>query len=95
MNAEPATDWRLFQGDGTQRRVTLPQAPPWRRFGGSRRGAAGPLPYLIAPEHADVVNAALHLRRPLLVTGRPAPASPRSPGRSPMSSTSVRCCAGR
>ncbi|MCR8573752.1 AAA family ATPase [Streptomyces sp. Isolate_219] len=69
MTPEPAADWRLFQGDGTQRRVTLPQAPPWRRFGGSRRGAPGPLPYLIAPEHADVVNAALHLRRPLLVTG--------------------------
>ncbi|MGD3110797.1 AAA family ATPase [Streptomyces sp. YGL11-2] len=74
MNPEPTADWRLFQGDGTQRRVTLPPAPPWRRFGSRRTGEApgagpGPLPYLIAPEHADVVNAALHLRRPLLVTG--------------------------
>ncbi|MGV9311083.1 AAA family ATPase [Streptomyces sp. NPDC003691] len=40
----------------------------------SGEGATGPdgrsaLPYLIQPKHADVVNAALHLRRPLLVTG--------------------------
>ncbi|MFC9588687.1 AAA family ATPase [Streptomyces sp. NPDC056944] len=44
----------------------MPPAPPWRRFRGA---GAGLLPYLIAPEHCDVVNAALHLRRPLLVTG--------------------------
>ncbi|MEU3601633.1 MoxR family ATPase [Streptomyces sp. NPDC006798] len=40
----------------------------------SAEAGAGPrsrsaLPYLIEPRHADVVNAALHLRRPLLVTG--------------------------
>nr|WP_202486798.1 MoxR family ATPase [Streptomyces sp. SID8354] len=58
----------MFKGDGTRHRAVLPPAPPWRRFG-PPRGGAGPLPYLIAPEHADVVNAALHLRRPLLVTG--------------------------
>ncbi|ATL86311.1 AAA family ATPase [Streptomyces malaysiensis] len=40
------------------------QAPP-------ASGRSRPAPYLIAPEHADVVNAALHLRRPLLVTGSP------------------------
>ncbi|MFI1197969.1 MoxR family ATPase (plasmid) [Streptomyces sp. BHT-5-2] len=68
MIPEPTADWRLFKGDGTRHRAVLPPAPPWRRFG-PRRGGAGPLPYLIAPEHADVVNAALHLRRPLLVTG--------------------------
>ena len=33
-----------------------------------------------------MVNAALYLRRPLLVTGRPAPASRRWPTRSPTSS---------
>ncbi|MFF3554340.1 AAA family ATPase [Streptomyces tsukubensis] len=74
-------DWRLFRGDGRSRAVGFPAAPPWRRFtpaGPESRGpAAGPegpgrrtaLPYLIRPQHADVVNAALHLRRPLLVTG--------------------------
>jgi MoxR-like ATPase len=60
--------WRIFRGDGVPRSVTMPAAPPWRRFRTPGRPPA-PLPYLIAPEHADVVNAALHLRRPLLVTG--------------------------
>ncbi|NUS16465.1 MAG: AAA family ATPase [Streptomyces sp.] len=60
--------WRIFRGDGVPRRVPMPPAPPWRRFTTHDR-AAPPLPYLIAREHADVVNVALHLRRPLLVTG--------------------------
>ncbi|CAL9603322.1 AAA family ATPase [Streptomyces sp. enrichment culture] len=66
-------DWRLFRGDGRARQVTFPQAPPWRRFGAAQDGpgAPKPLPYLIGPAEADVVNAALLLRRPLLVTGHP------------------------
>ncbi|MGP4010166.1 AAA family ATPase [Streptomyces sp. 4N124] len=68
MTPAAEADWRLFRGDGVPRAVALPQAPPWRRFA---PGAGGrpELPYLIEPKHADVVNAALHLRRPLLVTG--------------------------
>ncbi|MEU3048022.1 MoxR family ATPase [Streptomyces sp. NPDC006984] len=70
MTATPRADWRIFRGDGVRRTVAMPPAPPWRRF----RPAApdrpvAPLPYLISPRHTDVVNAALHLRRPLLVTG--------------------------
>ncbi|GGY01169.1 AAA family ATPase [Streptomyces hiroshimensis] len=68
MSTAPADDWRIFRGDGVQRTLTMPPAPPWRRFRTPSRAPA-PLPYLISPEHADVVNAALHLRRPLLVTG--------------------------
>ncbi|MFE0421717.1 AAA family ATPase [Streptomyces sp. NPDC058953] len=77
--ASPGGDWRLFRGDGTSRPVRFPKAPPWRRFTPvDRDGRPDPkagaksrsnLPYLIEPRHADVVNAALHLRRPLLVTG--------------------------
>lgn len=68
MTPAPEADWRLFRGDGVPRAVALPSAPPWRRF--SPVPALRPeLPYLIEPHHADVVNAALHLRRPLLVTG--------------------------
>ncbi|GGO91241.1 AAA family ATPase [Wenjunlia tyrosinilytica] len=65
-------DWRLFRGDGAARRVEFPEAPPWRSFS-SGEGRSGPWerPYLIERRHADVVNAALHLRRPLLVTGHP------------------------
>ncbi|WP_328358456.1 MoxR family ATPase [Streptomyces sp. NBC_00457] len=68
MTPAAEADWRLFRGDGVPRAVALPPAPPWRRFA---PGAGGrpELPYLIEPKHADVVNAALHLRRPLLVTG--------------------------
>lgn len=74
-----AADWRLFRGDGEAREVTFPQAPPWRRFGGADDGSGGTRevavnghpPYQIGAAEADVVNAALHLRRPLLVTGRP------------------------
>ncbi|MCZ7413684.1 MULTISPECIES: AAA family ATPase [unclassified Streptomyces] len=60
----------------------MPPAPPWRTFGdaapdaapdGARDADEGPehRPYLIGPAERDVVNAALHLRRPLLVTGHP------------------------
>ncbi|MFI9047335.1 AAA family ATPase [Streptomyces sp. NPDC053427] len=62
-------DWRLFRGDGEKRSVVLPQAPPWRRFDRDTRIAERP--YLIGSKEADVVSAALHLRRPLLVTGHP------------------------
>ncbi|WP_326707038.1 MoxR family ATPase [Streptomyces cyaneofuscatus] len=68
MSTPTAGDWRIFRGDGVRRQVTMPGAPPWRRFSTPER-AHGPLPYLISAQHADVVNAALHLRRPLLVTG--------------------------
>ncbi|MDF3147350.1 MULTISPECIES: MoxR family ATPase [unclassified Streptomyces] len=68
MSTSTNGSWRIFRGDGVPRSVTMPPAPPWRRFRASD-GDRAPLPYLIAREHADVVNAALHLRRPLLVTG--------------------------
>lgn len=68
MSASANGSWRIFRGDGVARPVTMPPAPPWRRFRPRGRDG-GPPPYLVAPEHADVVNAALHLRRPLLVTG--------------------------
>ncbi|GGR09921.1 AAA family ATPase [Streptomyces pilosus] len=67
-------DWRLFRGDGAPRTVTFPPAPPWRRLHPEEPDSsrtARPRPYLIDPDDADIVNAALHLRRPLLVTGHP------------------------
>lgn len=63
-------DWRLFRGDGDARRVDFPEAPPWRRFAPAD-DAPRPRPYLIGPDESEVVNAALLLRRPLLVTGHP------------------------
>ncbi|MFF8845412.1 AAA family ATPase [Streptomyces sp. NPDC015127] len=69
MSSPSDASWRIFKGDGVRRTVAMPPAPPWRRFKAPGQRTRAPLPYLISPRHADVVNAALHLRRPLLVTG--------------------------
>lgn len=58
-------DWWVFRGP-----AELPAPPPWRSLSGSPRTPTAQQ-YLLGPEHVAVVNAALHLRRPLLVTGRP------------------------
>ncbi|MFD8478314.1 AAA family ATPase [Kitasatospora sp. NPDC059673] len=67
------TSWGLFRGDGVSRPVArMPEAPPWRRFGAATATDGPPVhPYRLGPAEADIVNAALHLRRPLLVTGKP------------------------
>ncbi|MET9736265.1 MoxR family ATPase [Streptomyces sp. NPDC006458] len=81
MTHEPTTEtgstsedesWQLFRGDGQRRTPTIPAAPPWRRFAsaGSDAPEAGSR-YVIGREETEVVNAAIHLRRPLLVTGHP------------------------
>ncbi|AUX42483.1 ATPase AAA [Sorangium cellulosum] len=54
----------------------LPPPPPWRRFHGAPHErelpAAEPRAKLeIGREEKELVNAAIYLRRPLLVTGRP------------------------
>jgi MoxR-like ATPase len=72
-------EWLAYKGtgvpdDGAAGR-RLPPPPPWREFlrvrdseGTSReRGKS----YQVDPEEAERVNAALYLRRPLLVTGAP------------------------
>ncbi len=47
----------------------LPEPPPWRRF--DHLDAERALTFLPEREHIDRVNAALYLRRPLLITGEP------------------------
>jgi MoxR-like ATPase len=64
-------EWHVFRGtgephDGLDR---LPAPPPWRDF--RDRGATGARTYRIGPHEVELVNAALYLRRPLLVTGPP------------------------
>src|SRR5262249_39467772 len=49
--------------------IRFPAAPPWRDF--SRPGRRRGLTYQATLEQVRLVNAALYLRRPLLVTGRP------------------------
>jgi MoxR-like ATPase len=68
------TDWKIFQGNNTQdTNWTLPEPPSWRDFNNSnsdpkkRRAET----FQARSEEIDLVNAALYLRRPLLVTGKP------------------------
>ncbi|ORT60684.1 AAA family ATPase [Streptomyces sp. CB03238] len=64
-NSAPPEHWWAFRGP-----AELPEPPPWRRFPASRRRPQAQR-YLMSTDEISVVNAALHLRRPLLVTGRP------------------------
>lgn len=64
------TTWGIYTGtsephDGI---ATLPEAPPWRNRGGQQlRGST----YQASAAEIEAVNAALLLRRPLLITGKP------------------------
>jgi len=62
--------WGVYRGDGEARRPELPEAPPWRRFDPTSRQQLGAV-YRSTPAIVDAVNAAILLRRPLLVTGAP------------------------
>ena len=73
---EDSQNWRIYRGDNQPHQGIddLPPPPPWRRFdstGGHRHSdlerAAS---YRVEEETVDSVNAAILLRRPLLVTGK-------------------------
>ncbi|MBD2028222.1 MoxR family ATPase [Leptolyngbya sp. FACHB-711] len=77
--SNPPEDWKLFQGDNREPHDAvnrLPDAPPWRPFGKdpnpgvSRRKHRGET-FQTQPEEVEMINAALYLRRPLLITGKP------------------------
>ncbi|BAZ22804.1 ATPase central domain-containing protein [Kalymmatonema gypsitolerans NIES-4073] len=64
----------IFQGTGEERfkpetPLPLPPAPTWRRA--ERRKEGRGKTFQVRPEEIEMVNAALYLRRPLLVTGKP------------------------
>jgi MoxR-like ATPase len=76
----------IFRGDGVPHDWDLPPAPPWRRFtGGPPVGRvydedwADQHPndverartYRFTPGEVELINIAILLRRPLLITGRP------------------------
>ena len=83
----PARDWHVYRGTGQPGVVDkLPDPPPWRRFSGEpvcqvpvgdggeadRRIGGTPGSMWVPSRHeVSMVNAAIYLRRPLLVTGRP------------------------
>src|SRR5690349_17457498 len=71
-------DWRIYQGNGRPHDDIdrLPPPPPWRRFSGADAGrrlgdVERAASYRADEQVIDRVNAALQLRRPLLVTGKP------------------------
>jgi MoxR-like ATPase len=72
-------DYLAYRGTGEPDAAAaarrLPDVPPWRESlrarSASREQDGRGLRYQVEPEHAERVNAALYLRRPLLVTGEP------------------------
>lgn len=65
-------DWKVYRGDGNvdaDRWQSIPAPPPWRDFTSLARQRA--VTFRPPPQIIEVVNAALYLRRPLLVTGDP------------------------
>ena len=72
MPDDKSTNWKVYYGDGKvdpSRLANLPPPPPWRNFAklAQVRGSK----FKIPPGVVEVVNAALYLRRPILVTGDP------------------------
>lgn len=73
----PVPEWHIFKGDGeVNGDWSLPQPPSWRPFGqpmaaGVNRRKQRADTFQMQPEQIDMVNAALYLRRPLLITGKP------------------------
>lgn len=71
--------WRLYTGNQDPYDFAPPEAPPWRRFSGEVVSAPPRIAedpeagrsFQATPDTVEAVNAALHLRRPLLLTGRP------------------------
>lgn len=83
LEGTPVTDWSIYTGTAEPHRAIVPPAPPWRQFDGSHPGDDEPavdlsgsetqaaITFKATAEMVDAVNAALVLRRPLLLTGRP------------------------
>ncbi|MDJ0715187.1 MAG: MoxR family ATPase [Prochloraceae cyanobacterium] len=71
------SSWKIFHGNNKPHAVEKwPDVPPWRRFGGKqeknfseteKRGKN----FIVNPSIIETVNAAIYLRRPILVTGKP------------------------
>ncbi|MBD2472673.1 MoxR family ATPase [Nostoc sp. FACHB-145] len=72
-------DWKIFKGKNTKPHDdinNLPPPPSWRPFGedskpGENRRKRRGETFQVRDEEIEMVNAALYLRRPLLITGKP------------------------
>jgi len=61
-------DWRIFRGDGEPHELKRPDPPSWRDY---RQKAQRGERFRPSEDAIKMVNAALYLRRPLLITGKP------------------------
>src|SRR5262249_16506446 len=80
-----SADWYRFTGPGRPRGWEAPPAPPWRTFTGAPLPPRDPFgwaglqagelqrarAYQADPREVELVNVAMFLRRPLLITGKP------------------------
>ncbi|NEQ67894.1 MAG: MoxR family ATPase [Symploca sp. SIO2D2] len=70
------SNWKIFQGNGKpiegEINELLPPPPSWRQFdkNSNKKQQLGAT-FQARSEEIELVNAALYLRRPLLVTGKP------------------------
>ena len=95
-NESSRQDWLVYRGDGKQHDGIreLPEPPPWRRFDPRHGRPHAGHAYQIGPAEIDVINIALHLRRPLLITGEPAQGRLRWLTALPTNLISARCSSG-
>lgn len=77
-----ADDWKVYTGTGRApaKARKLPEPPPWRTYAGAvpdqdrtieKNAESNGARFKARPEVIEAVNAALQLRRPLMLTGRP------------------------
>jgi MoxR-like ATPase len=71
VTEEKRSDWMIYRGlsKPAEGHIEFPPPPPWRTFSNQseRRGKT----FRTSEEQIRLVNAALYLRRPLLITGKP------------------------
>lgn len=65
--------WHIFKGKGKQNDniKKLPKPPKWRVFNNQMLSKTRGKVYQASENEIEMVNAALYLRRPLLITGKP------------------------
>lgn len=74
MSPQAKPDWWIYRG--TKRphnriRTQLPEPPRWRQFTPEAREEVRGATFEPSDQEIELVNAALYLRRPLLITGKP------------------------
>ena len=72
-NGLPREQWLIYRGGGEPHDGVrnLPEPPPWRQLARGQTSADRARAYQVGPDEVNMVNIALRLRRPLLVTGKP------------------------